>query len=426
MGSFLPFVIVGKQRRGRNNMEANMLFNVFSDSLCTFKKQYFEYRYWNHLIKNMVRQLPDQFNKNQSGTIPFINKPGIAFSFDDSFRIKHWYKYGKKIFKDHDVKVTFNINKFHHYEGQRTHTQEEIDMLLNLQSDGHEIGHHGLKHRNVTKYAKKVGIHKWLEDEIIALFKWTENQSHSKTGERFKQPISFALPYSDYENEIISALIPQFYKVVRGNIYKENLTGFHCSGFAPSICIDSVYLSNAKYIEKLIRIAKKTGKNLIFMCHSILPEDVAWEEFGWENDYSGVDWWRISPNRLLEIINLGRKHDMEFYTTAELAGAATFIDPNLERAVRKHLEDPSVKWISINELSTLKEIDLSHMKISNLDGIQYLLNLEKLNLGNNKISDFRLLEKLPKLKEVKLNRNPGFIYQESNLPEAREHISLVR
>ncbi|MEH7388361.1 leucine-rich repeat domain-containing protein, partial [Bacillus sp. JJ1521] len=64
------------------------------------------------------------------------------------------------------------------------------------------------------------------------------------------------------------------------------------------------------------------------------------------------------------------------------------------------------KWIKISELYKIKELDLSNKGISNLDGLEYFLNLERLNLSNNSISDFRLLMKLPKLKQVNIEGNP--------------------
>jgi hypothetical protein len=205
--------------------------------------------------------------------------------------------------------------------------------------------------------------------------------------------------------DVIKEVIPKYFKVVRGHLNNDNLTPFAYTGFAPSIGIDSVYLTKPKYIKKLLNIAQKTGSNLIFMCHSILPEEVKWENFGWGNDTHGVGWWRISPNTIQDIINMARKKDIEFYTTSEIAGVATFIDRNFEKCVRNLIPDSYTQWISISELSTIRELDLSNKGISNLDGIQYFLNLEKLNLSGNNICDLRLLDKLPKLVDINLTDN---------------------
>ncbi|MBS4197584.1 polysaccharide deacetylase family protein [Lederbergia citri] len=363
-------------------------------------KHYFHWRYWSTLYRNMVRQIeyiPDDENKQ---LIPYVNKPGIALSFDDSYRVYDWYKYGKYLFGYYDVKVTFNINAVNPIDNNREHTQYEIDKLLELQAQGHEIAHHGFKHENTRKYTTKYGIDKWLRDEIIALFHWMEKHSHSITKEKFKKPVSFAFPHFVYNEGILKHLVPNYFKITRGHLNKDNLTSFNSVGFVPSICLDGYYSCNTYYIRKIIKLLKRTGKNLILTCHSILPEDDNGDIYGIGNKATTWGAWRVSPNIIQTIIEEAKKNNLEFYTTSEIAGIATFIDPNMEAAIRNQLSIPSHKWIEINKLIDVKELNLSNKGISNLDGIEYFLNLEKLNLKNNEISDFRLLKKLPKLKKV--------------------------
>ncbi|MEH6908666.1 polysaccharide deacetylase family protein, partial [Neobacillus drentensis] len=325
------------------------------------------------------------FKLSSNKNTPYLSKPGISFSFDDSFRVKHWYKYGKELFGYYDVKATFNINAFHHFEGQREHTQEEIDMLLELQANGHDIAHHGYKHRNANTYSNEKGVSSWVEDDIKPLFTWIENKSHSKTKEKFKKPVTYAFPYTQFNEENIKELVPEYFKAVRGHLSENNLIPFNYTGFFPSIIIDSKILSDLKYIKRIMKLAKKSGDNLVFMCHSLIPEEINWKDFGWGEESVAAGEWRISPKVIQEIIAEAKKLDLEFYTTAEIAGIATFIDKNLESCVRKYISNPDDPWISISELSMIRELDLSSKNISNLDGIQYFINLEKLNLKDNYI-----------------------------------------
>lgn len=359
--------------------------------------------YWNRFYAKLIKEMEKKAKAN-NGQIehPFSNKPGIAFSFDDSFRVEQWHKYGMKMFGYYDVKATFNINAFHHFEGKREHTQKEIDLLLELQANGHEIAHHGLNHENAKSYSSVHGLSRWIEDEIESLFQWMESQAHSKTKEKFKVPVTFAFPFAEYNEKLVDALVSKFFKIVRGHLHDSYLTPFNHTGFASSICIDRTFLTNEKYIKRILRVAKKTGCNLILMCHSILPEEENWEDFGWGSESIPAGEWRTSPKMIEGIIQEARKLGMEFYTTAELAGVATFIDKNLENCIRKQLLNPNEKWISISELKSIKELDLSGQNISNLDGIQYLSNLERINLIDNQITDFRLLEKLENLKEIEI------------------------
>lgn len=383
-----------------------VLKNKFVRTLTFLKKTYYQWRYWDALYRNMVNQInKEKVNRNEQ-LLPYINKPGIAFSFDDSFRVNDWVKYGKDLFGYYDVNVTFNINAMHPFDGKREHTQNEIDMLIELQSNGHEIAHHGFKHRKATEYSIENGLNKWVKDDIDSLIEWMENQSHSKTKEKFKKPVSFAFPNFAYNEENILVLVPRYFKIIRGHLYKDNLASFNHIGFAPSICLDSYYSFNLYYIKKIMKIAKQTGRNLIFTCHSILPESANWDEFGWEEDANKDGTWRISPKIIQAIIDEARINDFEFYTTSQIAGVATFIDRNFEKSVREIISLPTDKWISISRLSQIKELDLSNKSISNLDGIQYFINLEVLNLNNNNISDIRLLKKLKKLKSVNIDDNP--------------------
>jgi peptidoglycan/xylan/chitin deacetylase (PgdA/CDA1 family) len=378
------------------------MINSIFESL---KKRLYEWKYWSNLNKNMKKHFRTLNTEGRIQILPYINKPGIVFSFDDSYRINDWYKYGKTLLGYYDVKATFNINAIHHFEGKREHTQNEIDMLIELQSNGHEIGHHGFKHRKSTDYFGEFGLNKWVEDEIVALFNWMENQSHSKTKERFRKPVSFAFPHFVYNDDNILALIPKYFKIVRGHLKGDNLTSFNHLGFAPSICLDGYYSYNLYYIKKILKLAKKTGSNLIITCHSILPEDINWDDFGWGEESKKSGTWRTTPEVIQNIINEARKIGLEFYTTTEIAGVATFMDPNFEKYVRKLISNPSAQWIPISELCLLKELNLSNSEITNLDGIQYFLNLETLNLYGNKITDFRLLEKLPKLRNLIITNN---------------------
>ncbi len=372
-----------------------LIFNIL-------KRQYVDWRYWSYIYKNMKRN--NNFNKKMgrkkdSANIPYLDKPGIAFSFDDSFRVQDWYSYGKDLFGFYDVKVTFNVNAHHHYEGRRKHTQSEIDMLLDLQSNGHEIAHHGYNHQNAVEYSEVEGIEKWIEEDITRLFNWLEKQSHSITGEKFKKPITFVFPYFRFNEQTLNAIVPKYFKIARGHLAGNNLTPHNHTGFAPSICIDSHYLSNPRNVKRVLKYVKKSGSNLILTCHSILSKDREWEKFGWHME-SHEQRWRTCPKNLQYLINQAKKNDLEFYTTAELSGIATFIDRNFEKYIRELLVINPNQWIYISQLKNIKELNLCNQKITNLDGIQYFINLEELDISNNNINDLRLLEKLQNLKKV--------------------------
>ncbi|GGH81631.1 peptidoglycan/xylan/chitin deacetylase (PgdA/CDA1 family) [Pullulanibacillus pueri] len=360
--------------------------------------KYYDWKHWNDLKNKIKRHGRDVPKMEQE--IQYINKPGIVFSFDDSFRVDGWYKHVRDLFGYYDIKATFNVNAFHHFEGQREHTQEEIDQLLELQSHGHEIAHHTYKHQNAVLYANEFGIKKWIEDEIEPLFNWLEKQQHSKTREKFKRPVSFAFPFFVKDDKTIKALSPKYFKVVRGGPNEKLVTPFNQTGVIPSIDIDKNLIPNPRNIKKLIRHLKQSRCNIILTCHSVLEDNINWHDFDFGEEGEDAGQYRISPETLSYIIKEAKKKNLEFYTTSEIAGIATFIDENFENHVRDILSIPSDQWIKISDLISIKELDLSNKEINNLDGLQYFLNLEKLDISNNDINDLRLVERLPKLKNI--------------------------
>jgi peptidoglycan/xylan/chitin deacetylase (PgdA/CDA1 family) len=201
-----------------------MIWNIFSKSeefrvlykngFILLKKSYYEWRYWDHIVRKLKRNI--KLNKDQKEDIKYINRPGIAFSFDDSFRVNHWFDIGKELFGFYDVTVTFNVNAFHHFEEERELNQREIDLLLELQSNGHEIAHHGLKHKRAVDFSNEVGFENWIKEDVESLFYWLEKQSHSKTNDKFKTPVTYAFPHFVSNENTIKALVPKYFKIVRG------------------------------------------------------------------------------------------------------------------------------------------------------------------------------------------------------------------
>ncbi|WEG11502.1 polysaccharide deacetylase family protein [Pullulanibacillus sp. KACC 23026] len=365
------------------------------------KKARIIYHDWRHI--NYLSQLVKQQQATSSlgeFKVKYLNKPGIAFSFDDSFRVDGWYDTLRELFGYYDIKATFNVNAFHHFEGQREHTQEEIDKLIELQAHGHEIAHHTFKHNNSVDYTNLHGVQAWITDEIEPLFNWLENQQHSVTEEKFKRPVTFAFPYYRKDERTIEGISPKYFKAVRGGGHNELVIPFNKTGYIPSLGIDQINLSHPRFLKNLLKEIKQTEKNLVFTCHSVLPKHIDWDSFDYGEEALDAGKYRITPETLEFVIKEAKKNDLEFYTTAEIVGVATFIDRNFEKHIRKLLTISNDRWILIKDLLKIKELDLSNQDITNLDGIQYFLNLETLVINLNYIKDLRLLNKLQNLKHV--------------------------
>ena len=101
-------------------------------------------------------------------------------------------------------------------------------------------------------------------------------------------------------------------------------------------------------------------------------------------------------------------------STPSACPVSPFIDPNLERAVRKTL-DPlldippnlaHVTPLTANDLALLTKLDASSKNIQRLEGLEHLTNLRFLNLSDNAISDMTPLARLTNLDSLALSSNP--------------------
>lgn len=81
-----------------------------------------------------------------------------------------------------------------------------------------------------------------------------------------------------------------------------------------------------------------------------------------------------------------------------------FGDKNIESAVKAALKTDKDK-LEVADVASLQTLTVSDKKVSNLDGLQYLVNLENLDLKNNDINDIKPIASLIKLRNVNLSNN---------------------
>ncbi|MEI9920689.1 MAG: polysaccharide deacetylase family protein [Bacteroidota bacterium] len=124
--------------------------------------------------------------------------PGICISFDD--RSIHEWSTLKPLLNSYNAHVTFFVTQFDSL------THEEIQLLKDLQSDGHEIGSHGAMHVLSETYIKEHSYNEWLEKEIDA-------DIANLKGNGFN-PTSFAYPYGA-KYWFTDHLLKQRFEIVR-------------------------------------------------------------------------------------------------------------------------------------------------------------------------------------------------------------------
>jgi hypothetical protein len=117
----------------------------------------------------------------------------------------------------------------------------------------------------------------------------------------------------------------------------------------------------------------------------------------WTGDLSGSD------NPAMLILD-GDKNANAVFDGGGGPVVVNFPDPGLEAAIRNEIEKPTGD-IYDTDLIGLTYLDASYCSISNLEGIQYCVNLTVLSLWTNQISDISLLSGLINLTGLDLGGN---------------------
>lgn len=119
--------------------------------------------------------------------------PGLFLSIDKP--ADTWYHL-RDFLNQHHVKLTFYIEEY-----QKLH-DSSINILKQMQSDGHEIAHHTSTHPHSTHYVMKYGMNQYLKHEIFAM-------TDSMRQDGFN-PVTFAYPFGDCSAELDNNLLQHF------------------------------------------------------------------------------------------------------------------------------------------------------------------------------------------------------------------------
>ena len=80
-------------------------------------------------------------------------------------------------------------------------------------------------------------------------------------------------------------------------------------------------------------------------------------------------------------------------------------DENLVKSINKKLGKPIYSDITKSELESFEELDIGYSQISNLEGLQYCINLKKLDLSANDIEDLEPISNLKNLESLRMFAN---------------------
>ena len=220
-------------------------------------------------------------------------KAGVVLSFDDDY-VNEWFDADKKL-RNYSWKATFCVSKIN------TLNRSEIDKLLKLQSEGHEIAGHGFNHLNAKKFVAQNGIDAYINQEINPMLTLMHFYSLKVT--------SFAYPFG-FRNAVIDAGLLSKFKVLRGTTYGAEDPFFQNCYFNNTKLVFAIGIDtdhpnfSIPYLKKLLDYAKRKHKILILFGHKPVKNVTA----NYQTKMETLDL----------ICNYVKRNNMSFYTLSEL------------------------------------------------------------------------------------------------------------
>ena len=221
-------------------------------------------------------------------------KGGIIFTFDDQY-IQSWVA-NRDLFKKYDVKATFFISR-----PQLLDSSQVRDLKI-LQSDGHEIGCHGVNHLNAMEF---VG-------PAVRYYKEEVEPAISKLNDLGFRIVSFAYPFGPAPDSVDSFLLKHV-KYLRKATWNKNNTTIDTYdniyarpdsfNVVSSMGIDGNYSITVENLQAGISRAQKN--NEILVLHAHLP------------DTSGLDY-TTNPKYLEQVFELCKKDKIKSYRIEDL------------------------------------------------------------------------------------------------------------
>lgn len=220
----------------------------------------------------------------------------IILTFDDVY-VAEWLSAHESL-KQYDWKATFFITRFFSFDAQA------IEGLKVLQSEGHEIGAHGVNHEDIVAFSEESSIQDYISQQIMPDKLAMESNGLSIN--------TFAYPFGTRNEETDAALL-QIFSSVRGTTYGEqNFASAQYyapnAGLVFGLGLDESYQNSTEYILDMLAYAKENDKTVVFYGHKIVPEADG-------EDYT------TSLARLETVVKYAAENNMEFMTMDEIPTA---------------------------------------------------------------------------------------------------------
>jgi len=220
-----------------------------------------------------------------------LTERGIILSFDDGMNLESWNE-SRDFFTQNEIIATFFIDRW------GSLSEERLQIIRQLHSDGHEIGFHGLNHAGYFDFiAQNLSAQDYIEQEIIPGIELMEEQGYEIN--------SYAYPKGQ-RNVEIDHLIHEKIPVLRGT--RSNAEG---SSNWLAVCED-------QGVFRAISVGQfEKTKPLIFdALESVAENDDTLLIYGHGIEYG---YYPISIEELTEIQNEVERLDIPWLKMSDLA-----------------------------------------------------------------------------------------------------------
>ncbi len=215
--------------------------------------------------------------------------PAVVLSFDDDF-IDQWHGQ-RDAFVEHGVRATFFVTRFDQL------TADEVDMLAELQADGHEIGCHSLTHVDPDVYVEDHTVEQYLDEEVLPAVE-------AMRAEGF-DPTSWSYPWGG-RGVAMDDLLAEHFEVLRASgtfsLGEQALYDWDCDRLIYGARIDNGHTTLDEIERELDKVVDR-GKAVVLYTHRILEE----------SDKS-----HITPDDLEALLAMSEASDARSLTISEL------------------------------------------------------------------------------------------------------------
>ena len=218
---------------------------------------------------------------------------GVVLTFDDAY-VAEWVAMDKQM-RPYSWKATFCVSNLNSL------TLSDINGLLSLQNEGHEIAGHSLHHRNAARFVAQHGINQYLRQEVNPMLALMDFYGLKAT--------AFAYPYGARSAALDAALLKKF-KILRGTVYgakKPSQRNFYFdhSKVVYGFGMDANYgYFSISHVLKLLEYAKKNKKILIIVGHKPVKKITSR--------------YQTETKTVALICKYVQQNQMKFYTLSEL------------------------------------------------------------------------------------------------------------